>query len=68
MKLLQDEDGESDPSQMRNHQIVDVQQLINKVLRQNQIYQDKIKASIDRHAHARDIQVGDYVLKWDARR
>jgi len=42
--------------------------LRDKVLHQNQAYQDKIKATFDRHAKGRDIQVGDYVIKWDARR
>ena len=68
MKLLQDEEGQPDPSQRRNHQIVEVQQLRDKVLHQHQAYQDKIKAAFDKHAKARDIQVGDFVLKWDARR
>lgn len=68
MNLLQEDDGELDPSQRRNHQIVEVQQLRDKVLHQNQVYQDKIKATFDRHAQARDIQLGYYVFKWDERR
>jgi len=46
---------------------VEVQQLRDKVLHQHQVYQDKIKANFDKHAKAKDIQVGDFVLKWDAR-
>jgi len=55
MKLLQDDECESDSSQKRNHQIVEVQQLRDKVLYENQVYQDKIKVTFDRHAKARDI-------------
>jgi len=68
MKLLQDEEGQPDPSQRRNHKIVEVQQLRDKVLHQNQAYQEKVKVTFDKHAKAINIQVGDFVLKWDARR
>ena len=66
IKLLQDQEGKLDSSQRRNHQIVEVQQLRDKVLCQHQAYQDKIKAAFEHHAKARDIQVGDFVLNWDA--
>lgn len=68
MKLLHDDDPESNPSQKRNHQLVEVKQLRERVLVQTQEYHNKMKATFDRHANTRDILVGDYVLKQDARR
>ena len=68
MKLLQQEDGEETPMQRRINQMIEVHQLRDQVSTWNQEYQEKMKATFDRNAKARDLQVGDLVLKWDAPR
>ena len=48
--------------------MIEVHQLRDQVSSWNQDYQEKMKATFDRNAKARDLQVGDLVLKWDAAR
>lgn len=68
MKLLQQEDGEETPMQRRVNQLIEVHQLRDQVTSWNQDYQEKMKATFDRSTKARDLQVGDLILRWDAAR
>ena len=48
--------------------MIEVHQLRDQVSSWNQDYQERMKATFDKNAKARDLQVGDLILKWDAAR
>ena len=48
--------------------MIEVHQLQDQVSTWNEEYRHKMKATFDKNAKARDLQVGDLILKWDAAR
>ena len=48
--------------------MIEVHQLRDQVSSWNQEHQEKMKAAFDRNTKARDLQVRDLILRWDAAR
>jgi hypothetical protein len=67
MRLLQEQDAETDATQRRKDELISVQQTREKDFDNTQLCQDKIKEAFDRHTKVDDFEPGDLVLKWDAR-
>jgi hypothetical protein len=68
MKLLQDEEAESDDMQRRINQLIEVQHVRDQVQLKSQAHQERMKEIFDKRTKERSFMVGDIVLKWDARR
>jgi hypothetical protein len=67
MKLLQEQEAETNASRRREDELISVQQTREKAFNNAQLRQDKIKEAFDRHTKVDDFKPGDWVLKWDAR-
>jgi transposase InsO family protein len=67
MRLLQEQDVETDATRRRKDELINVQQTREKAFNNAQLHQDKIKRDFDRHTKEDDFKVGDLVLRWDAR-
>ena len=68
VKFLQDLEGEPDHMIRRIHQIVEVQQVREQVMKMDYNHQQRIKQTFDRKSGNKDFELGDLVLKWDAPR
>ena len=53
--------------QRRINDLVEVQQIREGILDKTQIFQDKMKKFFDKRVKIDDFQIGDLVLKWEAR-
>ena len=67
MKFLQEQEAEPDSMQRRISQLVEVQQIKEGILDKTQNFQDKMKKIFDKRVKIDDFQLGDSVLKWEAR-
>jgi len=67
-KFLQDLEGEPDNMVRRIHQMVEVQQIREKVMNRAYNHQQKIKQAFDRKSRKKELEQDDLVLKWDAPR
>ena len=67
MKYLQEQESEQNSIQRRMNQLIEVQQVKESVYDRSQLIQDIMKKIFDRKIKAYDFQLGDLVLKWDAR-
>jgi hypothetical protein len=67
MRLLQEQDAETNATRRRKDELIDVQQTREKAFHNTQLHQDKIKEAFDRHTKVDDFKLGDSVLRWDAR-
>jgi len=68
MKYLQDDLEENNDAQRRFFQLIDLQQKREAVNEHSQNFKDKMKIIFDKKAKQDTFQVGNFVLKWDARR
>ena len=53
--------------QRRINQLVEVQQVNKGILDKTQIFQNKMKKIFDKRVKDENFQLGDWVLKWEAR-
>jgi ribonuclease HI len=67
MKLLQEMQAEPNDSQRRINQMIHLQQTREEVFNKTQVIQENIKKIFDKRTKEDDFEVGDLVLKWDAR-
>jgi hypothetical protein len=67
-KFFQDYQGEPDNMIRRIHQLVEAQQIRERVMDKAHDCQQRIKRAFDRKRRREDFQLGDLVLKWDAPR
>jgi hypothetical protein len=67
MRLLQEQEAETNSTRRRNNELISVQQTREKDFNNAQLWQDNIKEAFDRHTKVDDFKLGDLVLKWDAR-
>lgn len=68
MKLLQEKDAEKDVARRRKDELISVQHTREKAFNNAQMHQDKIKEAFEKHTKVDDFELGDLVLKWDARK
>ena len=66
MRLLQEEDVETHPTQRRMYQLVELQQQREQIFDRTQKFQDKMKEIFDNRTKPDDFQIGDVVLQWDS--
>jgi hypothetical protein len=64
--FFQDFHGEPNDMIRRIHQLVEIQQIREKVMDRAHDHQQKIKQAFDRKSSKEDFQLGVLVLKWDA--
>jgi hypothetical protein len=67
-KLFQDHEGDLDHMVRRIHQVLEVQQIKEKVIDIAHSHQQKIKQAFDRKVRKEEFDMGFLVLKWDAPR
>ena len=67
MKCIQEDESEPNPTQRRINQLVEVHQIKEGLCDKAQSYQDKVKQVFDKRAKVDFFNLGDLVLKWDAR-
>ena len=67
MKYLQEQETESNDIQRRINQLIEVHQIREKVYDRSQLMQRRMKNIFDRKVKTDDFQLGDSVLKSDAR-
>ena len=67
MKFIQEKEAEPEPMQQRINRLVEVKQAREGILDKTHIFQNKMKKIFDKRVKADDFQLGDSVLKWDAR-
>jgi hypothetical protein len=67
MKLLQEMQAEPNNSQRRINQIIHLQQSREEVYNKTQVVQESIKKIFDKRTKEDDFELGDLVLRWDAR-
>jgi hypothetical protein len=68
VNFLQNFEGEPNHVVRRIHQMVEVQQIREKVMNRAYNHQQKIKQAFDRKGRKKGFEQGDLVLKWDAPR
>ena len=68
VKFFQDHEGEPNHMVRRIHQVVELQQIREKVMDIAHSHQQKIKQAFDRKVGKEEFELGDLVLKWDAPR
>jgi hypothetical protein len=66
MRLLQEQDAETNATQRRKDELINAQQTRENAFNNAQLHQDKIKKSFDRNIKEDNFKVGDLVLRWDA--
>jgi TolA-binding protein len=66
-KLLQEQEVEPDDMQRRINQLIHTQQMREQVYNRSQLHQERMKKTFDKHSKQEEFQLGDLVLKWDAR-
>jgi ribonuclease HI len=67
MKILQEMQAEPNDSQRRINQMIHLQQTREEVFNKTQVIQENIKKIFDKQTKEDDFELGDLVLKWDAR-
>jgi hypothetical protein len=67
MKLLQEVQAEPNDSQRRINQMIHLQQTREEVFNKTQVVQGNIKKIFDKRTKEDNFELGDLVLKWDAR-
>jgi hypothetical protein len=67
MKLLQDVQAEPNDSQRRINQMIHLQQSREDVFNKTQVIQESIKKIFDKRTKEDDFELGDLVLRWDAK-
>jgi hypothetical protein len=67
MKFLQDVQADLNDSQRRINQMIHLQQSREDVFNKTQIIQESIKNIFDKRTNEDDFELGDLVLRWDAR-
>ena len=67
MKYLQEQESEPNVIQRRINQLIEVQQMRENIYDRSQLMQDKMKKTFHRKVKVDDFQLGDLILKWDAR-
>jgi hypothetical protein len=67
MKLLQDVQAEPNDSQRRINQMIHLQQSREEVFNKTQVIQENIKNIFDKRTKEDDFELGDLVLRSDAR-
>jgi hypothetical protein len=67
MKYIQEDESEPNPTQRRINQLVEVQKIREGLCDKAQSYQDKVKQVFNKRAKVDCFNLGDLVLKWDAR-
>ena len=67
MKYLQEKEFEPNAIQRRINQLIEVHQVRENVYDRSQLIQRRMKRIFDRKVKTDDFQLGDSVLKWDAR-
>ena len=67
MKYVQEEDSEPNLVQRRINQLTEVHQEREALCERVQGYQNKVKQVFDKRAKMTSFELGDMVLKWDAR-
>jgi hypothetical protein len=67
MKLLQEMQAEPNDSQRRINQMIHLQQSREEVYNKTQVVQESIKRIFDKRTKEDDFELGDLVLRWDAR-
>ena len=67
MKILQEMQAEPNDSQRRINQMIHLQQTREEVFNRTQVIQENIKKIFDKRTKEDDFELGDLVLKWDAR-
>lgn len=68
MKFFQEEVEESNPTQRRMLQMIELNQVREALVEKTQAYKDKVKSIFDKRANQKKFQVDDLVLRWDVRR
>ena len=68
MKLLQEMQAKPNDSQRRINQMIHLQQTREEVFNKTQVIQENIKKIFDKQTKEDDFELGDLVLKWDARK
>jgi hypothetical protein len=63
MRLLQEQDDETNATQRRIDELINVQQTREKAFNNSQLHQDKIKKNFDRHTKEYDFKVVYLVLR-----
>ena len=66
MKLLQEEETETHPTQRRMYQLIELQQQRERLFEKTQRFHEKMEEIFDRRTKPDDFQLGDVVLLWDA--
>jgi hypothetical protein len=66
MRLLQEQDVETNATRRRTNELINAQKTREKAFNKSQLHQDKIKMDFDKHTKEDDLEVGDLMLKWDA--
>jgi len=67
LKLLQEDQVETNDMQRRISQTIQLQQPREEVYHKTQVTQENIKRIYDRRTKAYDFQLNDLLLKWDSR-
>ena len=67
MRLLQDQDDETNANRRRTYELINVQQTREKSFNKSQLHQEIIKKDFDRTTKEDNFKVGNLVLKCDAR-
>ena len=67
MKYVQEDEADPNPTQRRINHLIEVHQLREGLCEKTQSYQDKVKQVFDRRTKTNTFNLGDQVLKWDAR-
>ena len=62
------QEKEDEPNDMvrRMMDLVELQQIREKVIGKSESHQQRIKGMYDKRAKVDNFQVGDWILKWDA--
>ena len=68
MKFFLEEVEETNPTQRRMLQKIELNQVQEALVEKTQVYKDKVKSIFDKRASQNNFQVDDLVLKWDVRR
>jgi hypothetical protein len=67
MKLLQEVQEETNDTQRRINQMIQLQQSREEVYNKTQVIQEGIKKIYGKRTKEDDFELGDFMLKWDYR-
>jgi hypothetical protein len=65
--LLQEQEAEPNDMQRRINQLIHTQQMREQVYNRSQLHQERMKKPLTSVLSKEEFQVGDLVLRWDAR-